>query len=339
MQGFKITWGPNGGYEDVVDGCSIRGKENAFLIPPKGCIKGHTTPEWVPGANGKATCTCTDWQPCMCRAAAASGWGSVFLLTSAIISMGYVGLGLLHGQRQGRESDGAGPAALLAMHPHITQWRSVGGLVADGLAFTVSRGTAKGSRGAGYSPLKATASSGHGHVAAPDSPKHKSKKKKSSGKSEKKQEGAADGAVGSETGGGGAPTVQAPTFPPPASAGAEAAATGTAAGDVSFTSLLHRLGPAVSACFAPGLSAAANIATLRAHCAREDAGYTCRAEWLTGALGAAGCALRLCRTVSSVACVQKPTSWFSIEFTRARGRKWGAPLYPSLPSHSTGLAR
>ena len=120
---FAITWGPNGGYSDVVDGCSVRGKDSLFIILPKGCIKGSPTPEWVPGANSKATCECTVWQSCFCRKNQASGWGSLFLLCGGVVLAGYVGGGFALGRNQGREPEGAGPAGAMAVHPHISQWR------------------------------------------------------------------------------------------------------------------------------------------------------------------------------------------------------------------------
>ncbi len=186
LWGFKITWGPNGGFHDVVDGCSIRGKEQAFIIPPAGCVKGSSTPEWVPGANGKATCTCTDWQPCMCRAAAPSGWGSMFLLVFTLIGMGYLGGGLALGSKQGRKPTVTGPTGMFAIHPHYTRWRATVGLVSDGITYARSGGTLNRTRGAGYSSVEAA-------QVAPSvgSPKRskKSKKQSSAGteKSQKRQ--------------------------------------------------------------------------------------------------------------------------------------------------------
>ena len=187
LWGFKITWGPNGGFHDVVDGCSIRGKEQAFIIVPKGCVKGSTTPDWVPGANGKATCTCTDWQPCICRAAAASGWGSAFLLVFTVIGLGYFGGGLVFGSKQGRKPAGSGPTAVLAIHPHCMKWHSLMGLVSDGVAFARSRGVVRnGTRGGGYSSLAAP-------VLPPvDSPKQSKKSKKQMSEKSREAQNASD---------------------------------------------------------------------------------------------------------------------------------------------------
>ena len=62
---LTVTWGPNGGFHDVVDGCSVRDKTQLFCNDKKTCVKGSSTPDWVPGANGKATCACSAWQPCL----------------------------------------------------------------------------------------------------------------------------------------------------------------------------------------------------------------------------------------------------------------------------------
>ncbi len=224
LWGFKITWGPNGGYHDVVDGCSIRGKESAFLIPPAGCVKGSPTPEWVPGANGKATCTCTDWQPCMCRAATASGWGSAFLLVFTLIGIGYLGGGIAIGSKQGRKPHGTGPAGMFAIHPHYMQWRATAGLISDGIAFARSGGVRNQTGGTGYSSL--------GPVQAPPvgSPKRlKKSKKQSSRDTEKSQEGGqniSDEKIQDQTEVIDETPVAAPT-PVPAQAG-----KGTTAGDV-----------------------------------------------------------------------------------------------------------
>ena len=47
---YSITWGPNGNFPDVVDGCSIRSGSSAFLNNKGRCTVGASTPDWVPGA-------------------------------------------------------------------------------------------------------------------------------------------------------------------------------------------------------------------------------------------------------------------------------------------------
>merc|ERR1719491_712087 len=50
--GFTITWGPYGGYVEVVNGCYVRTGNQLFLNPPSTCT---TT-----------ACKCTEEQPCCC---------------------------------------------------------------------------------------------------------------------------------------------------------------------------------------------------------------------------------------------------------------------------------
>lgn len=121
---YKITWGPNGGCKrtisahatriaqrfrscphhlpsnilnnaaadhDVVDGCSMRGSDSAFLNEVKTCEKGISTPDWVPGANGHATCACTEWQPCLCvRPFLESHWGGAVMAVLGAVALLYV---------------------------------------------------------------------------------------------------------------------------------------------------------------------------------------------------------------------------------------------------------
>eukprot|EP00798_Chlamydomonas_sp_ICE-L_P010547 gene10547-12198_t len=47
--GYSIAWGPYGGYDDVVDGCSIRFGDNAFRNDKGKCSVGAATPDWIPG--------------------------------------------------------------------------------------------------------------------------------------------------------------------------------------------------------------------------------------------------------------------------------------------------
>ena len=132
---YKVDWGPNGGFHDVVDGCSIRGNTQAFCNTAKTCVLGSSTPEWVPGANGKATCSCTEWQPCLCeRSLWGSRWGSALLVVAALILIPYVGVGVAAGRRQGRGGQAAAAAAplglgALAAHPHFDKWKSIAALV------------------------------------------------------------------------------------------------------------------------------------------------------------------------------------------------------------------
>jgi hypothetical protein len=119
---LKLTWGPSGGYTDVVDGCSIRGSDSAFQIDAGGCVKGSSTPDWVPGAHGKATCACTEWQPCLCiRPYLDSYWGSAVVLLIAVVALLYVGGGIIMGRLQ-RGGSAHKEAGLLGAHPHITKW-------------------------------------------------------------------------------------------------------------------------------------------------------------------------------------------------------------------------
>ena len=258
LWGFKITWGPNGGFHDVVDGCSIRFKEQAFIIKPEECLKGSTTPDWVPGANGKATCTCTDWQPCICRAAAASGWGSAFLLVLTLIGLGYFGGGLALGSKQGRKPAGSGPMAALAIHPHCMKWHSLMGLVSDGVAFSRSRGARSGTRGGG----------GYSSLAAPvlppvDSPKQSKKSKKQKSEKSREAQNVSDERPK-------VPAGEAVPEPPVSTSAAQVAARATTAGDVR-------------SCPRAAVNSATGVLTPRALACRGGAGYTCQIELLSSA--------------------------------------------------------
>jgi len=55
--GFGITWGPNGGYPDVVNGCSVRGGNMLFLNSITDCKEGT-----IPGS-----CSCGSMNTCLCK--------------------------------------------------------------------------------------------------------------------------------------------------------------------------------------------------------------------------------------------------------------------------------
>lgn len=60
-----IIWGPHGGYQDVVDGCSARGtysQTQLFLNP-----KGVCDPSVGIGTWTYTGCKCASWMPCLCR--------------------------------------------------------------------------------------------------------------------------------------------------------------------------------------------------------------------------------------------------------------------------------
>jgi len=59
--GKIITWGPYGGYEDVVDGCSLRG-DGLFLNPVDICNSTFLIGFWT-----YTGCQCVDKQPCFCE--------------------------------------------------------------------------------------------------------------------------------------------------------------------------------------------------------------------------------------------------------------------------------
>jgi len=59
---YQIEWGPHGGYEDVVDGCSIRFDSHLFLNSQEGtCDPDVRVDHWT-----YTGCQCTDWMPCFC---------------------------------------------------------------------------------------------------------------------------------------------------------------------------------------------------------------------------------------------------------------------------------
>lgn len=60
--GFKITWGPHGGYPDVVNGCSVRSDYQLFLNPKDKCNPNSHVTHWT-----YTSCKCTDWMPCLCK--------------------------------------------------------------------------------------------------------------------------------------------------------------------------------------------------------------------------------------------------------------------------------
>jgi hypothetical protein len=217
----KVTWGPNGGFADVVDGCSIRDATQLFDNAEKTCKPGISTPEWVPGANGKATCTCTAWQPCFCRRRSlASRWGAAFLVLAAAASVLYAGGGFALGRSQGRRA-AAGPAGALAVHPHFAQWCTLAGLARDGVAY--ARACAAGGR---------AAAAGAARPAVADSPKKAARGKAKKAAREPKPRDA--GSAKAPAGGGG--PAAGGLEEPLASVAAEGApaggpaASGTAAG-------------------------------------------------------------------------------------------------------------
>lgn len=66
--GRTITWGPHGGYEDVVDGCSARfSKSNTHLFFNSDgvCDPTHAVDHWT-----YTECSCTEDHPCLCSAPA-----------------------------------------------------------------------------------------------------------------------------------------------------------------------------------------------------------------------------------------------------------------------------
>jgi hypothetical protein len=70
-QGYTITWGPYGGYADVVDGCSLRWGSQLFLQSLGVCVVGSSTPTWAI-ASGEATCECGEANQCLCKSEAST---------------------------------------------------------------------------------------------------------------------------------------------------------------------------------------------------------------------------------------------------------------------------
>ncbi len=63
--GRKVTWGPHGGYMDVVTGCSARfsiDNTHLFFNPVGICDPNHAVGQWT-----HTSCQCTNWMPCLCR--------------------------------------------------------------------------------------------------------------------------------------------------------------------------------------------------------------------------------------------------------------------------------
>jgi hypothetical protein len=63
--GRTVTWGPHGGYTDVVTGCSARfstHNTNLFFNQPDICDPSSNMKGWT-----YTECKCTDWMPCLCR--------------------------------------------------------------------------------------------------------------------------------------------------------------------------------------------------------------------------------------------------------------------------------
>ncbi len=63
--GRRTVWGPHGGYEDVIDGCSARfdkASTNLFFNEVGTCDPNHRVGEWT-----FTGCKCTEWMPCLCK--------------------------------------------------------------------------------------------------------------------------------------------------------------------------------------------------------------------------------------------------------------------------------
>ena len=61
---YKFTWGPHGGFEDVVDGCSIRFDLFLFSNKQAGICDPAVKAKDLPHTE----CECTEWMPCLCEA-------------------------------------------------------------------------------------------------------------------------------------------------------------------------------------------------------------------------------------------------------------------------------
>jgi len=59
--GKTITWGPHGGYREVIDGCSLR-RSQLFLNPESKC-----EPDFNRGNWAHTGCLCMEKQPCLCE--------------------------------------------------------------------------------------------------------------------------------------------------------------------------------------------------------------------------------------------------------------------------------
>ena len=77
----NISWGPHGGYSDVVDGCSVRDNTQLFLNPPGKCTSN--------------LCECTASQPCCCEYTGLVGIGPKLAKAIASIKDHVVGLDVL----------------------------------------------------------------------------------------------------------------------------------------------------------------------------------------------------------------------------------------------------
>lgn len=59
-------------YRDQPDGCSVRDERSvtgrhALFVQQKGaCRVGASSPSWIPELNGRATCMCSRFSPCIC---------------------------------------------------------------------------------------------------------------------------------------------------------------------------------------------------------------------------------------------------------------------------------
>ena len=69
--GRTVTWGPHGGYEDVVDGCSARfsySNTHLFFNSEGVCDPNAAIGHWT-----YTGCKCADWMPCICRVPSGNG--------------------------------------------------------------------------------------------------------------------------------------------------------------------------------------------------------------------------------------------------------------------------
>jgi hypothetical protein len=59
--GFTVTWGPHGGWGEVVDGCTMRSSSDLFLNPPGTCSKSALLwgkPQYCDCSNSYNKCLC-----------------------------------------------------------------------------------------------------------------------------------------------------------------------------------------------------------------------------------------------------------------------------------------
>jgi hypothetical protein len=83
--GRTITWGPHGGYNDVVTGCSARfsiTNTNLFFQQPGICDPTANIDGW-----SYTGCKCADWMPCLCRVPMSTPSVSPTYVTSTLPSL------------------------------------------------------------------------------------------------------------------------------------------------------------------------------------------------------------------------------------------------------------